>query len=219
MIDPIADLGLSSATLGAAAEKDRSELGQEEFLQLMTTQLQNQDPFKPLESGEFLGQMAQFGTVAGLAELNESFATVAASLVSNQALQASNLVGRSVLVESSVGYLPAGGRLTGAVEIDGAATGVRVQILDGGGQLVRSIDLGAQSGPVKCVWGGETDTGDIVPPGRYRIQAQAIGGGQEQALPTFVSALVDSVAVDQRGLNLNLRGIGDVSFDAVREIG
>ena len=219
MIDPLTDLGLSSLTLGAAAEKERSELGQEEFLQLMTTQLQNQDPFKPLESGEFLGQLAQFGTVAGLSDLNESFASVASSLVSNQALQASNLVGRSVLVESDVAYLPPGGRLAGALDIDGSATGVRVQIMDGYGQLVRSIDLGAQSGTVNFVWGGETDAGDIAAPGSYRIQAQAIGGGEQRAVPTLVSAFVDSVAVGQGGLNLNLRGIGDVSFDAVREIG
>ena len=219
MIDPIADLGLSSLTLGALPERDRSELGQEEFLQLMTTQLQNQDPFKPLESGEFLGQLAQFGTVAGLGELNQSFAGLASSLVSNQALQAATLVGRSVLVESSVGHLPAGGRLTGALEIDGSATGVRVQILNGRGELVRSIDLGTQSGTVNFVWGGETDAGDIAPPGTYRIQAQAIGGGQERSVPALINALVDSVAIGHQGLNLNLRGIGDVGFDAVREIG
>ncbi len=219
MIDPLADLGLSSLTLGSAAEQDRSELGQQEFLTLMTTQLKNQDPFKPLESGEFLGQLAQFGTVAGLSELNESFASVASSLRANQALQASTLVGRAVLVESEHGFLPPGGRLSGVLEISGPATGVRVQILDASGGLVRSIDLGAQSGNVNFVWGGETDAGYAAAPGTYRIQARAVGGEQDRALPVLVNGLVDSVAVGQQGLNLNLRGIGDVSFEAVREIG
>ena len=219
MIDPLTNLGLPNLTVGSANEKDRSELGQAEFLQLMTTQLKNQDPFKPLESGEFLGQLAQFGTVAGLSQLNDSFAQVATSLSSNQALQASNLVGRSVLVESSLGYLPPGGRLSGALEVDGPATGVRVQVLNASGELVRSIELGAQSGTVNFVWGGETDGGAIAPPGTYLIQAQAVSGGGERALPTLVNAFVDSVAVGQLGLNLNLRGIGDLSFDAVREIG
>jgi flagellar basal-body rod modification protein FlgD len=219
MIDPLTNLGLSNLTLGAANERDRSELGQEEFLELMTTQLKNQDPFKPLESGEFLGQLAQFGTVAGLSELNESFASVASSLASNQALQASTLVGRSVLVESDLGYLPPGGRMSGALEVDGPATGVQVQILNASGELVRSIDLGAQAGTVNFVWGGETDGGDVAVPGTYRIQAQAVGGGEQRALPTLINGFVDSVAVGQLGLNINLRGIGDVSFDAVREIG
>lgn len=219
MIDPISNLGLSSLTLGSANDKERSELGQEQFLELMTTQLKNQDPFKPLESGEFLGQLAQFGTVAGLSQLNESFDSLATSLSSDQALQASNLVGRSVLVESSLGYLPAGGRMSGALEVDGRATGVRVQILSASGELVRSIDLGTQSGTVNFVWGGETDAGDVAPPGTYQIQAQAVGGGGERALPTLINAFVNSVAVGRQGLDLNLRGIGDLSFDAVREIG
>jgi len=47
-------------------EEARRELGQEDFLRLMITQLENQDPFKPMESGDFLGQIAQFGTVEGL---------------------------------------------------------------------------------------------------------------------------------------------------------
>jgi flagellar basal-body rod modification protein FlgD len=219
MIDPLNNLGLGNLTLGSANDTDRSELGQEAFLELMTTQLKNQDPFKPLESGEFLGQLAQFGTVAGLSQLNDSFAQVATSLSSNQALQASNLVGRTVLVESSLGYLPPGGRLSGALEVDGPATGVRIQVLNATGELVRSIDLGGQSGTVNFVWGGETDSGEIAGPGTYVIQAQAISGSGERALPTLMNAFVDSVAVGPLGLNLNLRGIGDVSFDAVREIG
>ena len=52
--------------------KANDRLGQADFLQLMTTQLQNQDPFAPLENGEFIGQMAQFGTVSGIEELQQS---------------------------------------------------------------------------------------------------------------------------------------------------
>src|SRR5687768_6194672 len=95
-VDALGGLGL-----GVPQAAAKGDLGQEDFLQLMLTQLKNQDPFKPMESGEFLGQIAQFGTVQGLAGLQTSFDSLSASLVSNQALQASALVGRSALVETS----------------------------------------------------------------------------------------------------------------------
>ena len=79
-------------------KKANDELGQAEFLELMTSQLKFQDPLKPMENGDFLAQMAQFGTVSGINDLNANFNSMAASFQSNQALQASTLVGRKVLV-------------------------------------------------------------------------------------------------------------------------
>ncbi|MGY8841488.1 MAG: flagellar hook assembly protein FlgD, partial [Pseudomonadales bacterium] len=52
--------------------KRTSVLGQEDFLKLLTTQLQHQDPMEPMENGEFMGQMAQFSTVSGITEMGES---------------------------------------------------------------------------------------------------------------------------------------------------
>ena len=98
MISPIpSQFGLETIggpSSSAGKPDDSGKLGQEEFLRLMITQLKNQDPTKPLDSGEFLGQLAQFGTVSGLADLKSSFTELAGSLVSNQALQAA---GRSLL--------------------------------------------------------------------------------------------------------------------------
>ena len=113
------DSSFDPAALGLAVpdEVDSQELGQEEFLQLMLTQLENQDPFKPMESGEFLGQLAQFGTVTGLGELQQSFESLSGSLISDQALQAASLVGRSVTIESGEGLLKTDSPLTGAVEL------------------------------------------------------------------------------------------------------
>ena len=107
MVNPVDSLGLGFDVPKAAREGD---LGQEDFLHLMLTQLKNQDPFKPMESGEFLGQLAQFGTVQGLAGLQTSFDSLASSLVSNQALQASSLVGRSALAATSTLGIAAGQR-------------------------------------------------------------------------------------------------------------
>ena len=221
MINGIAStVDLDALGLTRIQEDQRRELGQEDFLALMITQLENQDPFKPLESGDFLGQLAQFGTVEGLTSLNSSFESLAESLVSNQALQAATLVGRSVLVNTDVGFLEEGRWLTGAVELAQPATAVRLQISDSAGALIQQIDLGAQNaGPVTFQWGGNTESGIPAAPGAYRVTAQVFVGGQQvESVPIFMNALVDSVAFGARGLNVNLRGLGEVPFSSIRHI-
>ena len=87
-------------------QRSNDELGQEDFLTLMISQFRNQDPFEPMDNGDFLGQLAQFGTVSGIENLNSAFAGLAGSIQSEQALQAANLVGRDVLAATDIGPLP-----------------------------------------------------------------------------------------------------------------
>ena len=216
------DSSFDPGALGLAVPDavDSEELGQEEFLQLMLTQLKNQDPFKPMESGEFLGQLAQFGTVTGLGELKQSFESLSGSLVSDQALQAASLVGRSVMIESGEGVLQPEAPLTGAVELPIGSSSVSVQVTDATGQVIRQLELGTQAeGLVGFRWGGETDAGIVAPPGRYFVSAQYFNGQEMQSASTLIDASVDSVTVGAGGLAINLRGLGVVPFSAVREIG
>ena len=101
MVDAVNGVDLAQLGLTQPKAEKKKELGQEAFLNLMITQLKNQDPFKPLDSGEFLGQLAQFGTVSGLQDLQTKFDSLSSALVSNQALQAASLVGHTALVPSS----------------------------------------------------------------------------------------------------------------------
>ncbi|TAL42573.1 MAG: flagellar hook assembly protein FlgD, partial [Methylovulum sp.] len=93
-INPYSGLGVS--TLDTTKATKTTSLSQDEFLKLMTTQMTHQDPTKPMQNGEFLSQMAQFGTVSGIQDLQQSFKDFSASISSDQALQASSLVGRTV---------------------------------------------------------------------------------------------------------------------------
>lgn len=161
------------------AKKD-TKLGQEAFLKLMTTQLVNQDPFKPMESGEFLGQIAQFSTVSGIGDLNESFSTFAGSLASNQALQASTLVGRSVVTATGLGNLPENKPFSGVIELTGNATDLNVEILDASGQVIKQLNMGSQGqGLVPFIWDGVKDNGSKASPGEYRIRAMAEISGEQ----------------------------------------
>ena len=221
MIDAIgAGLDLSGLGLAPPAQtKHDDKLGQEDFLNLMITQLKNQDPFKPLESGEFLGQLAQFGTVSGLAGLQTAFDSLAGSLVSSQALQAAALVGRSALVESSSAELAAGGSIEGAVELPASTGGVQLEIRDASGAAVRHLELGSQgAGLVRFRWDGATDAGEPAAAGRYTLHAAFQSGSASEAAQTLVSASVESVVFGAQGFTVQLHGIGEVPFAAVREI-
>ena len=211
---------LSSDRLESKTIKN-DELGQEQFLELMLTQLKNQDPLNPTESGEFLSQIAQFGTVNGISELQQSFSSLAASLQSNQALQASTMVGRSVLIDHDKVSLTTGGTAGFAVELPYAASNLKLSIEDQFGQTVRQFDVGnVGSGIKEFVWDGITSTGEAAASGRYTVRATAVVNGENQAFSTLVQAPVESVSLSRDGGEpiLNLPDIGGIALNSVRRV-
>ena len=213
--------GNSTAATSSSSSGSSTQLGQAQFLSLMVAQLKNQDPMQPMQNGEFLSQMAQFGTVSGIQDLQSSFGSLATALTSNQALMASSLVGRTVLAPGSTGYLAAGGTLGGAVDLPASTSDVVVNITDSSGQLVQRLDLGAQpAGTTSFAWDGTTAAGTAAAPGVYNVTAQALNGTQQYAPNTLVEARVDSVSLGgSNGLTLNLAGLGAVNLSDVKQIG
>ncbi len=213
--------GLRSIAESKGSEDSRTELGQSEFLKLMTTQLSNQDPLKPMDNGEFMGQIAQFGTVNGIKDLLTSFQDLAANLQSSQALQASSLIGREVLVNLDQGYLPNQGALLGAVELDSSATDLAVNIYDASGEAMSRVELGSQpAGLVQFNWDGSTFNGQRAPSGRYRIEVEASFGGNSEILTPQVLDQVRSLTLGGPGqpMKVDLANLGTVSFNQVNQI-
>ncbi|MGH8194579.1 MAG: flagellar hook assembly protein FlgD [Woeseiaceae bacterium] len=201
--------------------KARDELGQQDFLTLMITQFRNQDPFEPMDNGDFLGQLAQFGTVNGIEQLNSAFAGLSSSIQSEQVLQAANLVGRSVLASSDTGYLGTDGTLSGAVELPASAGNVQIEISDASGQLVRRLELGAhEAGLATFTWDGRDASQEPVAPGHYRVTAQVVRGTEVESAETLLNATIESVNLGQfgQGMTLNLPGGETLSVDQVRRI-
>lgn len=172
-INPYSGLGIS--TLDTAKTSKPTSLAQDEFLKLMTTQMTHQDPTKPMENNQFLSQMAQFGTVSGIQDLQKSFKDFSASISSDQALQAASLVGRNVSVPSDVGLLSAGGEINGNFDLSTSSPDVDVVITDPQtGDIIRKIPLGQQSaGAVPFSWDGLDSNGTPVsqfdPPSNFRL--------------------------------------------------
>ncbi|HET7269331.1 MAG TPA: FlgD immunoglobulin-like domain containing protein [Oleiagrimonas sp.] len=207
----------SSSPLTAAATLSGQQLTQQDFLKLMVEQYRAQDPTKPMDSTQFVGQLAQFSQIAATQQMQTSFDQLATSLQSDQVLRASDLIGRQVLVPSShvaIGGGTAAG-VTGAVNVPGASDDVRVSIADANGNTVRTIDLGAQPGGLAGFqWDGLDADGKPVPAGLYTLSA----GSANAPLTTYVGGQVAGIDTTSTGANLLVDGVGDVSLNQIAQI-
>ncbi len=213
------DLGLPTVDKN---QPKQATLQQEQFLKLMTTQLTHQDPLKPMDNGNFLGQMAQFSTVSGIQDLQKSFKDFSGSISSGQSLQAATLVGHVVAAPAEEALLTAGGRVTGSVTLPDSASQVVMKIIDpGSGEVIRTVDLGAQAkGELKFDWDGLTDNQEMADPGLYKIRLEALIGQENTVLQTYLNEKVESVSLasGNKGLSINLMGGNSVKFNQIKQI-
>lgn len=204
-----------------AAEPKSNELGQDVFLELMITQMRNQNPLDPQDNSEFVAQLAQFSSVEGLDKLNTTTENMSSLYQSSQALQASSMVGRTVKVETETAILQAGGAISGTIDVPTSTNSLEMNIYNSAGELVDHKELGPQAfGDISFAWSGVGEEGEALPGGTYRFEvlASTEDGGSEQ-LSTALSANINSVSVGNNGvLTLNVAGVGPVSMASVREI-
>jgi len=211
---------LNKFRLDQGQTANKNELGKNEFMELMIAQLKNQNPLEPQDNGQFISQLAQFSSLEEMQKLSGSVDDVVSQFRSTQALQASAMVGRTVLAPSNFGVLGASGQISGNVEVPATTAGLRVSIENGAGERVRQLDLGGQSAGVAGFnWDGKDGNGNSLPPGSYRIVAEASYPDGQQQLGTMVSANVDSVSLGQGGsVTLNLAGMGSIALSDVQQI-
>jgi flagellar basal-body rod modification protein FlgD len=212
----------SSDASGSGSAPGTATLGGTNFLTLMLAQLKNQDPTSPVDSNQFLNQLASLSTVQGITQLNTSFGALSTSLVSSQALQASSLLGHQALVSSTTANLTANGSVSGAIDVPQTTSQAVVNISDSSGALVRQVNLGAQStGLANFSWDGKQQDGSQAPAGQYTLSAQFAGATSgATAAGTYVNGIVQSVTMGagQAGLTLNVSGLGSVPFSGVKQI-
>ncbi len=199
---------------------ESSSLGQADFLQLLITQLKNQDPLSPMDNTAFVAQLAQFSTVQGVEDLNKNFVSMNNSLKSNQAIQASALVGHTVFVDTPTARLNNAGEILGSITIDKATDDTLLNIFNSSGVLVRQELLGRQDpGELRFAWDGRNEAGESQPPGLYRFEALGLADGETSGLVTTLGANVNSVTIGLNGdMTLNVDGVGPLGIGAVKEI-
>ncbi|MCC6625755.1 MAG: flagellar hook assembly protein FlgD [Chloroflexi bacterium] len=202
------------------AVKNATTLDINDFLKLMSTQLTNQDPLKPLDSTAFVAQLAQFGTVAGIQSMQDSLATLTDSLRSSQALSGAALVGHRISAPVTTASYGGDAPLDGAVQVPGGARAVELGIYDAAGQVVRRMALPETAGLQRFSWDGRGDDGAPLAAGRYGFKVVASVGGSNVSLQPQLSATVGSVtiAADGAGLVLNTRELGAVALGNVTQV-
>ncbi|MDC7825118.1 flagellar hook assembly protein FlgD [Pseudomonas sp. BLCC-B13] len=200
----------------------KKDLGKNEFLELLVAQLNNQNPLEPQENGEFIAQLAQFSQVEGIEKLNTSMGSLLSGYQSSQALQASSLVGRKVIVPTEKAVVDTSETFKGSLVLPVTSSNVYVNVYDSAGKAVSRVNLGQQAaGNVSFMWDGKDSSGNLLPPGTYKFEAQATYADGTKGLYTLLPANVDSVALGQNGgeMKLNLAGIGSVPLSQVQIIG
>ncbi|GAL33150.1 flagellar basal-body rod modification protein FlgD [Vibrio maritimus] len=201
----------------------KQDLKQEDFLSLLTKQLSQQDPFKPVSNDQMIAQMASFATVDGIGKMNTQFESLNSSMTSNQALQASSLVGRDVLVPGAAGIKPADAGMAAMVKLPQSMDNVLVRVENEMGQLVRTFDVGAQpGGDARVEWDGKDDQGNPMPAGKYKVKASGLLEGESREFEVSTYANVNSVLLGKGDGNvlLNLAGFeSPVRLAEVLEVG
>ena len=211
---------------GIQLKQSQSDELRNSFMTLLITQLQNQDPLKPMENAEMTSQIAQINTVSGIEQLNSTLQSITSQMDANQALQASGLIGQGVMVpgrqimleQDSEGQpysTPFG------IELDQPAANVQATIVGQGGQVIRRYDLGAVDAGVQSFkWDGENDQGEVVASNRYAVQLEATDAeGIESTALNY--AIVNSVTPNDvnGGVRLDLGAIyGQISLNDVKQI-
>ena len=186
---------------------NKSTLGQEDFLKLMTTQLQNQDPFAPMENGDFIAQMAQFSTVTGITEMGNQMKALNDKLDSFRIATASQYLGHSVLVPGNVVRPNGKDNVEGVIDVPNATTKLQVFFQKENGEILDQLDLGGQSrGLVGFNW---ENVPEEIKKGNEKIFISAfLGDNPDQALATSVFSKVLGTSTENNQIKLDVDGYG-----------
>jgi len=194
-------------------------LGKDDFLQLLVTQLKNQDPLNPSDPSEFTAQLAQFSSLEQLFNVNESLAQMNTGSAELQRLSALSLLGREIVSESDTFRLSEGTPVILGCHLQDSADSVQVFVKDQANRTVATLTANNLSaGEHFFQWDGADDKGQVASPGEYRLVVSALRGEDEAvAVAPLVSGIVTGVDLDEQGNMLNT-GNGDFLLNTVKSV-
>jgi len=202
--------GTSSST--SSSSLTGINMGKEDFLKLLTTQLRYQNPLSPDDPKEFVAQLAQFSSLEQLLNVNtklDNFSTTVQSLQNSQNMaQGVSLLGKTVRAQGNSFTVTSGTASAGTVILGSDAKSVKVSISNSSGQLVRTLDLGSQSsGENQISWDGKDSSGNQVADGTYSFQVSALDSkGATVTSANLVAGTVDEVLQNSGKVYLKVNG-------------
>lgn len=170
--------GVSNApsTSTAPATRGSQELGKDQFMRLMLTQMQNQDPTAPVDNQQMIAQMAQFSTLELMQRTEQIMSSQLMAQAAANQQQAIGLVGKNVVTKAdSIELSSTGERPEISMQLPERSSALTVTIVDKEGREVRHINAGVQdAGPFAVPWDGRDDNGNPLPDGEYTVKVNAI---------------------------------------------
>jgi flagellar basal-body rod modification protein FlgD len=186
---------------------NKSTLGQEDFLKLMTTQLQNQDPFAPMENGDFIAQMAQFSTVTGITEMANEMKAINEKIDGFRIATASQYLGHSVLVPGNVVRPNGSDEINGVIDVPNATTKLQVFFQKENGEIINQLDLGSQN---RGLVGFSLNSlpSEIKDKNEPIFISAFLGDNPDQALATSVYSKIVGTSNENNEIKLDVDGYG-----------
>lgn len=192
MASGVSGLTVTNKTLSTSDSGGKNSLGKEAFLTLLVTQLQNQDPLKPMEDKEFTAQLAQFSSLEEMKNISKSVDGLAASQASSSKTDAVGFIGKNVKALGGYAKVSGGSADPLQYELAKDASSVDIKISDASGKLVRLIQSsGVKSGANSALWDGRDNNGKILPDGGYTfdVAASDSAGGAVQTMTTMAGTV------------------------------
>ncbi|WP_416421455.1 flagellar hook assembly protein FlgD [Pseudomonas sp. App30] len=214
----LSSMNTSSSSSTTSTTTTTADDLQDQFLTLLVTELQNQDPSEPMDNTEMVSQLAQINMISGITDLGDTLDSISGQIDTSQALQASALVGKGVLVDGDSITVDGGSATTYGVNLDGDADTVTATITDSSGNVVRTINVGAlNEGTHSLTWDGLEDDGSTAADGSYTVSITATDGGTAVTATELNYALVSGVSTDddsdvvlELGANTDSASLSDI---------
>jgi flagellar basal-body rod modification protein FlgD len=208
----------AATTASTAATNSLTSLASnfQDFLSMLMTQLQNQDPTSPMDTNQFTSELVQFASVQQQIDTNASMTQLIQLGQSGQVLQSANIVGHKVALNSNSILLQNG---AGGINFTASAAGpVAIGIYGSNGALLYSTALNATQGSNTWTWNGQTSNGTQLPDGSYTVQVETAGsGGAATAVPFTVQGTVTGVNQSNGSLMLQF-GSTSVPFSELASL-
>lgn len=212
----------SSAFLDSSSstKEASSSLDKEDFLTLLVTQLENQDPLEPMDDTDFAAQLAQYSSLEQLMNISEKMDTLVTGEAKQEMLAAVAFIGKSIVAQGSGIGVASGAASTLTYTLSEDVADITINIYDGSGNIVRTIDKGAaQAGDFNFTWDGLDSDGNVVDDGVYYAYLSAEdSAGSYSLVSTTVSSKVTSVLADGTTYYLELENGTTVALDNVSEV-
>ena len=212
----------TNQVVNSRRQPGNDSLGKDAFLQLLVTQLGNQDPMNPMKSEEFASQLAQFNQVEQLINLNDAVNNMSLSQelvgagLSNTL--AASLTGKSVRVRTPNAVIGDGIDSSVRFNLENTASQVDITIRDENGSIIRTETLNNLAGGENSfAWDGRSSSGVTMPDGLYSVEISATNGDEGVGAYVFMEGIASRVRYTETGVQLQVNGLF-VNLGAVEEI-